>query len=541
MNVSLEAESDGAARPTLVLSSVSKTYPGMRALDRVSLTIGQGRFHALLGGNGSGKSTLIKVLAGVVHGDGGGTITVDGVSIGDGANSPEWAQKNGLSFVHQDLGLFEDLSVAENLFVGVDFPNVAGVISWRRIYRDAEQLLDRFGLKVSPRAATSSLRPSEKTLVAVARALRGRENQRQGVLVLDEPTARLPTSEAGALIEALSRLCTKGQSILYVTHRLEEVLRAAAAVTILRDGRVVASKVARGLTKPDLVGLIAGREFGAIYPDRRAVRGAKPVLEVRNLTGGQARSLDFDVFPGEVLGIAGLIGSGRSSLLKMLFGLLPYTSGSVVLNGVRLPAGVAAAVAAGMAFVPEDRVGDAAFGDLSVVSNLSAAHPKLFQRAGLYDETREKRDAASVIGRLRIRLPSSDAPLLSLSGGNQQKVILGRWLRQGTSLLLLDEPTQGVDVGARADIYLEISKAREAGLGVVMVSSDDDEVLGLADRVMVLNRGRVVAAATWPNLDASWLSHHSHTPSAIDGEAGPDGRQRPPRSKAGVSNEQVAS
>jgi len=505
-------------RSSLVLSSVSKTYPGMRALDRASLTIEQGQFHALLGGNGSGKSTLIKMLAGVVHGDGEGTITVDGATVGDASNTPEWAQQHSLSFVHQDLGLFEDLSVAENLFVGVDFPNIAGLISWRQIYKDAEQLLDRFDLKISPKAATSSLRPSEKTLVAVARALRGREGREQGVLVLDEPTARLPTNEASTLIEALRQLCAKGQSILYVTHRLEEILAVADAVTVLRDGRIVASKAARGLTKPDLISLIAGRDFGAIYPDRRSVRGSKPVLEVRNLSGGQVSSIGFDVFAGEILGIAGLIGSGRSSLLKMLFGLLPYASGSLVLNGVRLPAGVASAIAAGVAYVPEDRVRDAAFGDLSVISNLSAAHLQQFQRSGLYDERRERRDATSVISRLRIRLPSPDAPILSLSGGNQQKVILGRWLRRSTSLLLLDEPTQGVDVGARADIYLEISKARESGLGVVMVSSDDDEVLGLADRVMVLGRGRVVASASWPHLDASWLSHHSHASSVGCGE-----------------------
>ena len=512
-------ESDGLFK--LSLSSVSKTYGNIRALDGVSFAVQRGHFHALLGGNGSGKSTLIKLLAGVAPGDGCGTITIDQAVTRDDQTTPEWAQEHGLAFVHQDLGLFEKLTVAENLFVGVDFPARHGLISWREIHERAATLLELFRLNVDPSSSVAELRPTEKTLVAVTRALRGRDQRHGGLLILDEPTARLPTAEVGQLREALVRLRNAGQTILYVTHRLEEVFEMGDAVTVLRDGRAVATRPVEGLTKAELIALIAGRDVSAIYPERPKRPGSEPLMEVRNLCGGALRDISFDLHCGEILGIAGLVGSGRSSLLKMIFGLLKYEEGSIVVNSAPLVPGTSAAIQAGLAYVPEDRGIEGIFPDMSVSNNLAAAHPDMFLKSGLYSEQREYDGALSVIGRLGIRAPGPDTPIQVLSGGNQQKVVLGRWLRDATCLLILDEPTQGVDVGARADLYAEISKVRRQGLGVMMASSDDDEILGLADRVIVLNRGRVVASASGPDLTQSWLSYHVHTsavPAAAESE-----------------------
>jgi ribose transport system ATP-binding protein len=534
-------ESDGLFK--LSLSSVSKTYGNIRALDGVSFAVQRGHFHALLGGNGSGKSTLIKLLAGVAPGDGRGTITIDQAVTGDDRTTPEWAQEHGLAFVHQDLGLFEKLTVAENLFVGVDFPARHGLISWREIRERAATLLELFHLNVDPSSSIAELRPTEKTLIAVTRALRGRDQRHGGLLILDEPTARLPTAEVAQLREALVRLCNAGQTILYVTHRLEEVFEMADAVTVLRDGRAVATRTAEGLTKAELIALISGRNVGAIYPERPKRPGSEPLLEVRGLCGGPLHDISFDLHRGEILGIAGLVGSGRSSLLKMIFGLLKYEEGSIVVNGAPLAPGTSAAIQAGLAYVPEDRGVEGIFPDMSVSNNLAAAHPDMFLKSALYSEQREYDGALSVIDRLGIRAPGPDTPIQALSGGNQQKVVLGRWLRDATCLLVLDEPTQGVDVGARADLYAEISKVRRQGLGVIIASSDDDEILGLADRVIVLNRGRVVATASGPDLTQSWLSYHVHTsaaPAAAESEMSSRGAltqdcSTPRRMSSGVS------
>jgi ribose transport system ATP-binding protein len=401
-------ESDGLFK--LSLSSVSKTYGNIRALDGVSFAVQRGHFHALLGGNGSGKSTLIKLLAGVAPGDGGGTITIDQAVTEDDRTTPEWAQERGLAFVHQDLGLFEKLTVAENLFVGVDFPARHGLISWREIHERAATLLELFHLNVDPSSSVAELRPTEKTLVAVTRALRGRDQRHGGLLILDEPTARLPTAEVAQLREALVRLRDAGQTILYVTHRLEEVFEMADAVTVLRDGRAVATRTVEGLTKAELIALIAGRDVSAIYPERPKRPGSEPLLEVRDLCGGPLRDISFDLHCGEILGIAGLVGSGRSSALKMIFGLLKYKEGSIAVNGAPLAPGTSAAIQAGLAYVPEDRGAEGIFPDMSVSNNLAAAHPDMFLKSGLYSEQREYDGALSVIDRLGIRAPGPDTP-----------------------------------------------------------------------------------------------------------------------------------
>jgi len=500
---------DQPTEAALRFVDVQKHYGPTCALNGVSFDVRHGRIHTLLGGNGSGKSTLIKILAGVESGHGDGTISVGDSSISDDKTTPEWARDNGIAFVHQDLGLFENLTVAENLVAGAAFPHRRGVVRWKAINSHAEALLTEFRLDVRPRQLVQSLRPAQKTLVAVARALGVAGEQRARILVLDEPTASLAPTEANRLLDALVDFRDRGYAIVYVTHRLDEVLDFGDWVTVFRDGDVVADQEATELQKSDLVELIAGRRLDSVMPERHSQVEDRPVLEVRDLSGGPLNDVYLTVNAGEVVGIAGLVGSGRSSLLHCIFGLYRH-SGTIHVDGRSLGHGTSRAIRCGLAYVPEDRALDGTFSDLPVSTNAVAGHDELYFQSGRYKRRSEKTFAETVIDRLAIRTPSSDVPISSLSGGNQQKLVLGRWLRPDTKVLLLDEPTQGVDVGARADIYRQVGELRDNGLGIVLVSSDDEELLGLADRIVVFRGGRVATERARADITHSWLSHAVH-------------------------------
>jgi ribose transport system ATP-binding protein len=494
----------------LSLAAVTKRYPGTTALRDVSFDVRAGSFHALLGGNGSGKSTLIKVLAGVVRAEPGGSVTVDGERCPADAITPGWARAAGVRFVHQDLGLFEPLSVAENLALGAGFPSRAGCVRWAQVRRHAREQLAAVGLGgIDPRTPVAALRPAQRTLVAIARAL-DRDAGPIKLLVLDEPTASLPAHEVEQLLSAVKRLTAAGTTVLYATHRLAEVLAYADDLTVVRDGRHVATRPVAGLDEDAMVELIVGRSLAAVYPEIGAAAG-EVVVEVRGLRGGPLRGVDLAVRRGEVLGIAGTVGSGRSSLLRMLFGAQPRVSGTVTLRGQAFaPRSPAVAMRAGVAYVPEDRARDAAFLALDVSTNLAAATVRRNARLGRLQLGRERAAARDDVARFGIRASSCAAPMQSLSGGNQQKVVLARWLRRATDLLLLDEPTQGVDVGARADIYEVIRAAARGGRAVAVVSSDFEELAGIADRVLVLAGGRIVAEGRPPHADCDWIAHQAH-------------------------------
>jgi ribose transport system ATP-binding protein len=489
---------------------MTKHYSATVALRDVSFAIGCGTFHALLGGNGSGKSTLIKVLAGVAGGDPGGTIQVGDRVVATDDVTPGWARDAGVRFVHQDLGLFEPLTITENLALGAGFPGRAGCVNWVAARRHARELLDAVGLDGSPETPVAALRPAQRTLVAIARALDRRAGDIK-VLVLDEPTASLPAHEVDVLLDTLKGLASTGTTVLYITHRLGEVLRAADQLTVLRDGRHVVTRPVAGLTEDEIVELIVGRPLDTVYPDHSDL-GGDVVLEVAGLEGGAVRGVDLTLRRGEILGIAGTGGSGRTSLLRLLFGAAERKRGLVRVNGravdLRNPA---SAMRAGIAYVPEDRGGEAAFLALDVSQNLAAATVRRHVRGGVLSAPRERATAEHDITRLGIRTSSCRAPLQSLSGGNQQKVVLARWLRLRTHVLLLDEPTQGVDVGARADIYDLVRQAADDGVGVIVVSSDFEELAGLADRVLVMAGGRVVAEGRPPEADRDWIAHKAHS------------------------------
>ena len=491
----------------LAVSGLSKTYPGMRALTSVSLRIGPGELHALVGGNGSGKSTLVKLIAGVEHADPGGQVTVGSRTVEAHHMTPALSRSLGLRFVHQDAGVFTDISIAENLALGRRFTTgLGGRILWKQVRREAEQLLARVGLHCDPSAPLSSLSAASQTLVAVARALADVEDA-ASVLVLDEPTAALPNDEAGKLLSTLRTLTEEGLAVLLITHRLDEVVGVADRVSALRGGQLVGTVAGDEVTHDRLIEFIVGRPLGAVFPEMPEPRDDADVLTVENLSAGPLKDVSFTVRRGEIVGVAGLLGTGRTTLLRTIFGEYRARGGTLALAGRPLDGHSAReAIARGIGYVPEDRKNDAVFNDLSVRENLVAASLPQFWRWSGMSTRRETAEAARARAEFGIKAPDLESPISSLSGGNQQKAILARWLRLKPSLLLLDEPTQGVDIGARADIYAIVRRAVGEGASVLLVASDFDELARVSDRVIVVRNGRVTAEVKPPELDQHVLT-----------------------------------
>jgi ribose transport system ATP-binding protein len=498
------------------VTGLSKSFGPTRALDGAGLALRRGTIHALLGGNGSGKSTAIKILAGVYPGD-AGTIRV-----GDGEwTVDQWsaatARKAGLHFVHQDLGLFDPLSVAENFALDSGYP-VTSVrsVRWRQLERRTAELLERFEIAAEPRTPVGMLRPAQRTMVAIARALQDQDSE-NAVLVLDEPTAALPAHESEFLLAAIRRRAERGQTILMVSHRMQEVLETADDFTVFRDGHTVGTLVSAKPTEQHLVALMTGREISAPDADKGAAGGAGTVgdagaapaaLAVDGLVGGPLLGVSLVVQPGEIVGVTGLVGSGRSSLLRTVFGVHPPRGGAISIGGRRQRGSedVRARMAQGVAYVAEDRVAESSFASLTVRENLSASVLARFWRPWGMATAEERDTAAGLVHRHRVKAPSVESPFSALSGGNQQKAILARWLRREPSLLLLDEPTQGVDVMSRADIYRTIRRSAEAGCGVLVASSDFVELSALCDRVVVLAGGRVATELRGARLTPDHLT-----------------------------------
>jgi ribose transport system ATP-binding protein len=495
----------------LRLRDLSKTFPGMQALRDVSVELPTGAVHALVGGNGSGKSTLIKILAGVYTGDPGGELQVGEHVVASDKVTPAWAARAHLSFVHQDLGLVEEVSVAENLYAADRYPRRGGRIDWSRLYKEAQEEVDALGIPVSVRSVVGDMRPGEQTMVAISRAIRGRNETHSGLLILDEPTTRLAASEVDELLTTLRRFADAGQTIIYVSHLLEELFNVADSVFVLRDGVLVAQQPVEGLTESELVRLIVGSALPEMTRDRRLAQGSaatkrKEILRVRGLVGGPVDGLDLDVHEGEIVGLAGLGGSGRTSTMEMVFGALSPAAGEISVDGTALPRGdVQAAMRAGVAYLPADRARQAAFLQLPIPDNLAAGDLGRHFHGGFYRYREERRAAIEAIEQYKVRTASLDSVLLSLSGGNQQKVVVARIINLDPRLALFDEPTHGVDVGARAEIYRQIRLAVDRGMSVLVASSDTDELLTLCDRIVVLSGGRIVGDASAEKVDRHWL------------------------------------
>jgi ribose transport system ATP-binding protein len=508
--------------PDLVLHvrGVRKTFPGTQALDGASLDVRRGEIHALIGTNGSGKSTLIKILAGIYAADAGGEVAVNGTPLDLGALTPAKAKAVGLHFVHQIPTIFPMMSVAENIAIGRGFVmGPGGRILWAEQRERTAQLLERFHIRAIPDMPAGFLGPADRTLVVIARALQDLDSAEGGVLILDEPTTSLPGPEVDRLLDTLRKYAAQGQAIIYVTHRLDEVLRASHRVTALRDGRNVGTVATAGMDKSKLVSLMLGRD--AVEQERRqesrASSAQAPLLAVRGLAGGFVADASFEVAPNEILGIAGLLGSGAADVQRLLFGTLAVKSGEVVLGGRPFrPAAPSEAIGAGVAYLPPDRAIEAEFPAMSLRANLTAGNVTRYFRGQRLRHDSERSDAKTLIKRFFIRASSTEQTMSTLSGGNQQKTVLARCLRDQPKLLLLDEPTQGVDVHARVEIHKLLREAAQNGTGIIVVSSDFEELAALCDRVVAMVRGRIVGEVRPPALDSHRLTELAHfAPEAI--------------------------
>ncbi|MBT2490883.1 sugar ABC transporter ATP-binding protein [Streptomyces sp. ISL-96] len=490
-----------AAPPLLLtMSGITKSFPGVRALDGVDLEVQAGEVHCLLGQNGAGKSTLIKVLAGV-HQPDGGEITWQGATVT--LKSPIAAMRLGIATIYQELDLVEGLSVAENIFLGHE-PTTAGfVVRGREARASATALLKRLGhCEIDSGSLVGTLSAAQQQIVSMARAL----SHDVRLIVMDEPSAALDPDEVDNLFRIVAGLTADGVAVVYISHRLEEIRRIGDRVTVLKDGRAVAVGLpAKSTPTRDVVALMTGRDVEYVFPERRAEdpSAADPVLRVEGLAReGEFAALDLDIRPGEIVGLAGLVGSGRSEVLETIYGARKPTTGRVLVDGRPLrPGSVRAAVRAGIGLAPEERKAQGLLMLESVTRNVSVSTLSRFSRGGWLDRTAERKAAQAATRELSLRPDHPDARIRTLSGGNQQKAVLARWLLRGCRVLLLDEPTRGVDVGARAELYAVIRRLADEGLAVLLVSSEVPEVLGLADRVLVLREGRVVHTAPARELD----------------------------------------
>jgi ribose transport system ATP-binding protein len=489
---------DQIGEVVLRLTDVVKTFPGVRALDGVQLEVRAGEVHCLLGQNGAGKSTLIKVLAGV-HRPDSGSIVWHGEPFAP--TSPQAAMRAGIATIYQELDLVDELSVAENAFLGHE-QQQAGFIRRGQTARRTREILSRLGHpEIPPHRLVRALPAAGKQIVSMARAL----SHDARLIVMDEPSAVLAHDEVGNLFRIIRELTAQGIAVIYISHRLDEIREIGDRVTVLKDGRTTAANLpARSTPTRELVSRMTGRSIEYVFPPRTAApRAGEELLAVDLLTReGEFADVSLTVRAGEIVGIAGLVGSGRSELLETIFGARRPTSGMITMAGRRIrPGSVGAAVRAGMGMAPEERKSQALLLGEPIYRNMTLSTFAGYARGGFTDAGRERAAAAEVADSLELRPRDVGRPVGTLSGGNQQKVVVGRWLLGGTRLLLLDEPTRGVDVGARAELYQLVHALAERGVGVLLVSSEVPEVLGLADRVLVMREGRVVHQAAAADLD----------------------------------------
>ena len=482
-------ETDGAGGKELLrVEGLGKRFPGVVALDGISFDLHEGEVHVLLGENGAGKSTLIKCLAGVYQPD-AGDIFVDGERVH--LHTTAAAEALGIATIHQEFNLVPQLSVAENVLLGRP-PRRFGIIDKRRMNAAAREALDRVGLSIDPRTPVGRLGVARQQLVEIAKAL----SLEARVLILDEPTAALSDDEVDRLLGLMAELRERGVGMIFISHHLDEIRRIGQRVTVLRDGRSVGTVPATTGTD-DLVRMMVGRSIESQYPRVRSP-AAEDVLRVEGLTRpGAFEDIALTVRAGEVVGLAGLVGAGRTEVLRAIFGADHYTAGSVSVRGRDVPRhDVHAAIAAGMGLVPEDRKAQGLVLGASVAENVGLVSLRRATRAGVVDRRWLRELAATAVKDLRIRTPSTQVPVNTLSGGNQQKVVMGKWLAADPAVLLLDEPTRGVDVGAKVEIYQLINTLTAAGRGVLMVSSELPEVIGICDRILVMAQGRIVGELT---------------------------------------------
>ena len=466
----------------LKLEHITKTYPGVTALDDVSLEFEQGEIHALLGENGAGKSTLIKIIAGAIAPDPGGIIDFDGRIYSH--MTPSLSAENGVAVIYQDINLVTPMTVAENIFMG---RRMGRIYSKRLLNRLAREIFDEYGFQLDPAMRVERLSPANQQMVEIARAI----SNNAKIMIMDEPTAPLAANEVELLFSIIAKLKAKGVTVIYISHRMEEVFQITERISVLRDGCFVKTMNTKDTDRPELVKLMVGRELNESFPARKAEMG-DVVLEARNLTGNSVENISFQLHRGEILGFAGLVGSGRSETMELIVGAKKMESGELRLNGKPVHiSSPAAAIAHGIGLIPEDRKeqGCILFNTVKFNTSLSAA--KRISRFG-FISSRKNRELAEVYRKeLRIKVPSIQQMVVNLSGGNQQKVVLAKTLAADPDVIIFDEPTKGIDVGAKQEIYHLMNELAAQGKAILMVSSDMEEILGMSDRIIVLHEGLV--------------------------------------------------
>ncbi|MEU5366499.1 sugar ABC transporter ATP-binding protein [Streptomyces sp. NPDC005925] len=476
-----------APAPALALRDVSKSFGAVRALRNVSLELLPGEVHALAGENGAGKSTLIKTLAGV-HRPDAGQVLLDGAPVV--FHGPGDARDAGVAVIHQEPTLFPDLSIAENIFMGRQPRRTLGRIDHRATHRATLALTERLGVELDPGRPARGLSIADQQIVEIAKAL----SFDARVLIMDEPTAALTGSEVARLFGVVRTLRDQGAAVLFVSHRIEEIFRICGRVTTLRDGARIAGEPLDGMTEDDLVRRMVGRDLAELYPERAVTPGGV-ALSVRRLTReGVFTDVSFDVRRGEIVGLAGLVGAGRTEVARAVFGIDRHDAGEVTVDGRTLVGGAPSqAMAAGLALVPEDRRAQGLVMGMSVERNIGLTGLRTTARAGLMDRGAERDRSLDWAVRLHVKYARIADAVSTLSGGNQQKVVLAKWLATRPKVLIVDEPTRGIDVGTKAEVHRLLSELAADGVAVLMISSDLPEVLGMADRVLVMHEGRLTA------------------------------------------------
>jgi len=471
-------------QPILELKGIHKSFPGVKALDNASLNVYPGRVMALMGENGAGKSTLMKVLTGIYSLD-EGEIFYENKRVH--FTGPRHSQEAGISIIHQELNLIPELTIAENIFLGREITNAFGAIRWSVMFDEAKILLDRLNVKHKPSQLLGELSLGEQQMVEIAKAL----SFKSQVIIMDEPTDALTDTETASLFTVINELREAGYGIVYISHRLKEIFEICDDITVLRDGKFIAQRPVAQTDQDTLIELMVGRRLDEQYPRIECNHGTR-CLEVKNLSGVDLHDISFTLDHGEILGISGLMGAGRSELMKMIYGALPRSAGRILLAGKVIdPRTPQEGLANGIAYISEDRKGDGLILGLSVKENMSLCALKQLSKGLQLDHSAEATAVDDFIRLFNIKTPSKDQIIGNLSGGNQQKVAIAKGLMTRPKVLILDEPTRGVDVGAKKEIYQLINQFKQEGMSIILVSSEMPEVLGMSDRILVMHQGRI--------------------------------------------------
>ncbi|TCP96287.1 ribose ABC transporter ATP-binding protein [Cricetibacter osteomyelitidis] len=473
----------------LKISSVDKSFPGVKALTNACLSVYAGRAMALMGENGAGKSTLMKVLTGIYTKD-AGTIEYLGHEVA--FKGPKDSQEAGICIIHQELNLVGNLTIAENIFLGREFTTSWGAVDWNKMYCEADKLLKKLGVSHSSHQLCSELSIGEQQMVEIAKAL----SFESKVIIMDEPTDALTDTETEALFKVIRELKTENRGIVYISHRIKEIFEICDDVTVLRDGQFIGENQVNELTEDRLIEMMVGRRLEEQYPHLEQPLGDVR-LEVKQLSGSGVQDINFKVHSGEILGISGLMGAGRTELMKVLYGALPKTQGHIYLNNQEINNKCPQdGLDNGIVYISEDRKGDGLILGMSVKENMSLTALEHFTHKGHIDQKAESMVVDDFIVLFNIKTPSREQQIGLLSGGNQQKVAIAKGLMTRPNVLILDEPTRGVDVGAKKEIYQLINQFKQEGLSIIMVSSDMPEVLGMSDRILVMRDGTINAEFT---------------------------------------------